>query len=137
MIRFALPALDDAGTDTTRVHTWDETRPTCCCRRGSNRVRRRECNPHVRAVCVVVFHDAKLGYLWNATLAAPALTHKTRLMHAGQDVCNDLGRGTKATEAMASLRNHYALTAQQMVSVTHAAVGFLCPVYRYLIQPTG
>ena len=71
-------------------------------------------------------HAAKTGYLRSAIHAAPGLTHKARLMHAGQDVCNDLGRG----DSLARVGARYAMTAHQVDAVTHAAVGYLCPVYR-------
>lgn len=86
----------------------------------------------------LTLHQAKQGFAWNATVQAPGLAtvRGKTLLHFGQDVCNDLGAGDWPKKSVPAYTRHYGMNPRQMTAVIHAAVGFLCPEFRQLVEPS-
>ena len=75
--------------------------------------------------------------MWNVVVTQPSLAsvkpHK--LMNFGGDVCNDLNNGAWPSKPWAHYTRLYQTNPRQTVAVIHAAVGFLCPEFRHLVEP--
>lgn len=84
------------------------------------------------------FRQARQGYLWNVVVHDRSLasTRAITLMHFGQDVCSDLAAGNWPKGAMAGYARTYGMNTRQTTAVIHGAVGFLCPEFRHLIEPS-